>query len=385
MGTADAPRRVELDAAAAAPPLAAATQAWTAAVADGWADERGLHAGAARSRRLLEASRAALAEVLGVRAEDVALPPDHGSALRAAVLGLAAPGGDPGAPVVVSAVEHSAVLHAAGWRGSEVRTVPVDRAGHVDLEALAGLVRGARLVCVQHANGEIGTAQDLPGVHEACRAAGVPLLVDAGASLGHLPTPSAWDALVASPRAWGSVPGAAVLAVRPGTRWRAHEPGEAGASRRPGEHAGSVDVARGPGRRGVVARTDGRGPPGGRRPAARPRGAGAAGRRRGPRRGRRGRPGRAAAARAHDVRALRAGRGAGAGAGRGGLLGRVRLGVHRRHPAPEPRAGRGRRPHPRQRPARPAAGTRAEDVERFCAVLPEVVADVRRRVGAEGL
>ena len=30
-------------------------------------------------------------------------------------------------------------------------------------------------------------------------------------------------------------------------------------------------------------------------------------------------------------------------------------------------------------------GTRAEDVDRFCEVLPRVVADVRRRLGADGL
>lgn len=234
--------RTDLDAASTAPPLPGAVQAWQAAVVDGWADERGLHGTAARSRQVLDAARAALAAVLGVRADDVALPPDHGAALRAAVLGVAAPGADAAGPVVVSAVEHSSVMHAASWGGAEVRTVPVDRLGHVDLAALADAATGARLVCVQHANVEIGTVQDLGPVHAVCTDAGVPLLVDAGASLGHLPVPTAWDVLVASPRSWGSVPGAAVLATRPGVRWRPHEPGEAGASRRPGEHAGSVDV-----------------------------------------------------------------------------------------------------------------------------------------------
>ncbi|WP_340296241.1 aminotransferase class V-fold PLP-dependent enzyme, partial [Aquipuribacter hungaricus] len=195
-------------------------------LADGWADERGLHASAARSRQVLDAARARLGELLGVRGEDVSFPPDHVAALHAGVLGCSAPGADPAGPVVVSAVEHSAVLHAAGWAGTPVRTVGVDRAGHVDLDALRRAVAGARLVCVQHANVEVGTVQDLPAVHEVCRAAGVPLLVDAGASLGHLPVPAAWDVLVGSPRSWGSVAGTAVLAVRPGVRWRPHEPGE---------------------------------------------------------------------------------------------------------------------------------------------------------------
>ena len=234
--------RTELDTAAAAPPLAGAAEAWRSALADGWADERGLHGTAARSRQVLDAARSVLAGLLGVRPDDLSLPPDHVSALHAAVLGCTAPGADPAGPVVVSAVEHSAVLHAAAWGGTEVRTVGVDRHGHVDLTGLRRAADGARLVCVQQANGEIGTVQDLGAVHTMCREAGVPLLVDAGASLGHLPVPTAWDALVGSPRAWGSVPGTGLLALRPGLRWRAHEPGEAGASRRPGEHAGSVDV-----------------------------------------------------------------------------------------------------------------------------------------------
>jgi cysteine desulfurase len=239
--------RVELDAASAAPTTATAREAWLAALTDTWPDERGLHATGARARLVLDSARAAVADVLQARPEDVSFPPDHVRALHAAVLGCAAPGADVRGAVVVSAVEHSAVHHAADWSarrdGSPVRTVPVDGSGHLDLDALSDVVADARVVCIQHANVEIGTVQDLAAVHAVCRDAGVPLVVDAGASLGHLPAPQHADVVVGSPRAWGSVAGAAVLLVRPGVRWRAHEPGEAGASRRPGEHPGQVDVA----------------------------------------------------------------------------------------------------------------------------------------------
>lgn len=242
-----APARIELDTASVAPVSATAQQAWQAAVQDGWADERGLHGTAARSRLLLDSARGVIAELLLARPEDVAFPPDHVRAVHAGVLGCGAPGVAADAPVVVSALEHSSVHHAAAWasrvHGAEVRTVPVDSSGHVDLDALRAALPGARLACVQHANVEIATVQDLSAVQALCRETAVPLLVDAAASLGHLPTPTDGDVLIASPRAWGSVAGAAVLLVRAGVRWRAHEPGEAGASRRPGEHGGQVDVA----------------------------------------------------------------------------------------------------------------------------------------------
>lgn len=240
------PRRVQLDAAASAPVSATAELARAAAVPDGWADVRGLHTTSATARRLLDAARESLARLGGVTADGVSFPPDHVRALHAAVLGCGPPGGRVDGAVVVSAVEHSAVHHAAAWSaartGAEVRTVAVDRQGHLDLTGLREAVVGARVVCVQHANVEIGTVQDLTAVHTVCREAGVPLVVDAGASLGHLAVPGAWDVLVASPRAWGSTAGVGLLLMKPGVRWRPHEPGEAGASRRPGEQPGAVDV-----------------------------------------------------------------------------------------------------------------------------------------------
>ncbi|WP_336923083.1 cysteine desulfurase family protein [Aquipuribacter sp. SD81] len=237
---------VDLDNSVAAPPLPEALEAWRAGALDAWADERARHGSGARSRLVLDEVRGALATALGDPGCLVGLPPDHVRALHAAVLGCAAPGRADG-PVVLSAVEHSAVHHAAADAArsagsTEPREVPVDGDGRVDLEALERALPGARVACVQHANAEIGTVQDLERVHALCRDAGVPLVVDAGASLGHVPVPAAWDVLVASPRAWGSVAGAAVLALREGVRWRPHEPGEAGASRRPGEHPGTVDV-----------------------------------------------------------------------------------------------------------------------------------------------
>jgi cysteine desulfurase len=80
------------------------------------------------------------------------------------------------------------------------------------------------LVAVQSANGEVGTRQPVAQVVTACRAAGVPLLVDAAASIGHDRVDDGWDLLTADPRSWGSVPGAGVLVVRTGVRWSAPGP-----------------------------------------------------------------------------------------------------------------------------------------------------------------
>jgi len=61
-------------------------------------------------------------------------------------------------------------------------------------------------------------------VYAAARAAGVPLLVDASAAVGHIPIPQTWDVLAADPGNWGGPPGIGVLAVRSQVRWRAAWP-----------------------------------------------------------------------------------------------------------------------------------------------------------------
>jgi cysteine desulfurase len=139
-------------------------------------------------------------------------------------------------------VEHSAVLHAADQAGDRTG-VDVDRHGRVDVERFTTELRsdGVSLACLQSANGEVGTRQPVELVADAARSAGVPLLVDAAASLGHEPPPSGWDVLTGDPRAWGAPPGLGLLAVRAGVRWRSPYPPDEGTEPVPG--APSVPVA----------------------------------------------------------------------------------------------------------------------------------------------
>ncbi|WP_232514679.1 cysteine desulfurase family protein [Cellulomonas sp. PSBB021] len=219
-----APRRVVLDAGGRAPLRPSARAAFVEALDQGWADPRRLHAEGRRARALLDGAREAIAGALGARTQDVDLAGSHTAALHAAVLMVARGRRRVGADVVTSAVERAAVLHAADFvtqrSAGEHVTVPVDRSGAVDPDALAAALRapGVALAALQHANGEVGTLQPLDAVHAAARAAGVPLLVDAGASVGHVPTGSSWDVLAADPGDWGGPGGLGVLVTRTGVR-----------------------------------------------------------------------------------------------------------------------------------------------------------------------
>ena len=208
------PGRVYLDNGGRAPWHPLARQAFEQALADGWADPRRLHAEGRRAARLLDGAREAVAAVLGARTEEVHFTPSHTASLQTAVASAAAARRRAGTAVVTSAVERAAVLHAAGHAagaaGAGVQSpVPVDRLGRVDVDAMIAAVRapGVALAALQHANGEVGTVQPVEAVHEAARASGVPLLVDAGASVGHMVVPQTWDLLAADPADWGGPAG----------------------------------------------------------------------------------------------------------------------------------------------------------------------------------
>jgi cysteine desulfurase len=105
------------------------------------------------------------------------------------------------------------VVHAARWTGVDEVVVPVDRLGRVG----SGEFRG--VAAVQQANHEVGTVQP-------DRDLGVPLFVDACASMGRLPLPDHWDAVAGSAHKWGGPAGVGVLVVRTGALWVNPFPGD---------------------------------------------------------------------------------------------------------------------------------------------------------------
>lgn len=209
------PPRVSLDAASGLPLHPAGREALLAALDDGWADPARLYASGRRARQLLDGARGAVAASLGCRADELVFTPNGTTALYAGIRGLAAP--RPGREVVHSAVEHSAVLHAAAELTPV--SVPVDRLGRVSPSDFRVGPETA-VACLIAASHEVGTVQPVAAVGDLCDASGVPLLVDAAMIAGWGPVPTGWSALAASARKWGGPPGVGVLAVRTGVRFR---------------------------------------------------------------------------------------------------------------------------------------------------------------------
>jgi cysteine desulfurase len=218
------------DAASAAPLHPVARQALLASLDEGWADPTRLYREGRRARLLLDAAREAAAEAVGCRADELVFTPSGTRAVHAGVAGALAGRRRVGRHLIVSAVEHSSVLHAAEvheQNGGTVTQVPVDRTGAVDPAAYAAALGGdTALACLQSANHEVGTEQPVAQVAEVCRAAGVPLLVDAAQSLGWGQVAGDWSLLAASAHKWGGPSGVGLLAVRKGVRFAPQGPAD---------------------------------------------------------------------------------------------------------------------------------------------------------------
>lgn len=241
-----------LDHAARWPLRPEAVQAWRDATELGLGDPQRAHAEGRRARDLLDRATAATAAAVGVGERDLVWTSGGTEAVHLAVLGAARAAAEAGAAprdhVVVSAVEHSAVLAAVDRlrrdHGVRVDVVPVDGAGLVDPDHLASLLTDrTAAVHLQHANHEVGAVQPVVEVARACREVGALLHVDACQTVGQIglsATDLGADLLTASAAKFGGPPGVGFLALGPAGRVRALLEGDDRQRRR---RSGALDVA----------------------------------------------------------------------------------------------------------------------------------------------
>ncbi|MEK6717747.1 MAG: IscS subfamily cysteine desulfurase [candidate division NC10 bacterium] len=184
--------RVYLDHNATTPLHPEVLAAMTPFLTERFGNPSSLHAWGQEARQALEQARTTVARALGSGDKDSVVFTAGGTeADNLALLGAAAAQETRGRHVIVSAVEHHAVLHAAAHlqrHGFAVTRLRVDAQGLLDPEEVRRAIRpDTILVSLLHGNNETGVLFPIDRVGRICRERGVTFHTDAVQSFGKLP------------------------------------------------------------------------------------------------------------------------------------------------------------------------------------------------------
>ncbi len=234
--------RVYLDHNATAPLRPEAAAAIADVLARPAGNPSSVHAEGRAARAVVEEARARVAALCGVASGEIVFTSGGSEAIAAAIYGVCEKAPAPRRRIVMSAIEHSAVLAAAAHaerRGYTVIGIPVGSDGRVDPDEFVDRLgtEGTALAILQWANNETGVIQPVREIGQACTRAGAAFFVDAVQAAGRIPlTARAVGAhlMAVSGHKLGGPQGTGALCVREGLSLAPLVPGGAQERRRRG-------------------------------------------------------------------------------------------------------------------------------------------------------
>jgi len=150
-----------------------------------------VHSWGVKAKEALEESRERVASLMNAKAKEVVFTSSATESDNFALKGIAFANKNKGKHIIVSSIEHHAVLEPAEWlkkQGFEVTILPVDEYGLIDLNKLENVIRNDTvLVSIIFGNNEIGVIQDIKGIGKICREKGVYFHSDATQAFGKVP------------------------------------------------------------------------------------------------------------------------------------------------------------------------------------------------------
>jgi len=177
--------------------------------------ELGGYVAEATAEDLLQQGRSVIGGLAGMAAADVAFVESAQAAFVALLTGWRLPAGS---RVACLPGEYSPNVAQLRAYGLAPEFLPVDRVGRADLDGVERLLAGEppTFLHLTHVPSHRGLLQPATEIAAMCRAAGVPLVLDAAQSMGHVDTDLGADVVYGTSRKWLAGPrGVGMLCVRP--------------------------------------------------------------------------------------------------------------------------------------------------------------------------
>jgi cysteine desulfurase len=185
--------RIYLDNNASTPVAPEVFEAMKPYLIEDYGNASSIHWFGQRAKAAIEDAREQVAKLLNARANEIAFMSGGTESDNASLLGAveAARTKDGTKHLIISAIEHHAVLHTAQAlekRGVEVTYLRVGASGVVDPEDFRRAIRpNTVLVSIMHANNELGTIQPLEEIGRIAEEHDITFHTDAVQSVGKIP------------------------------------------------------------------------------------------------------------------------------------------------------------------------------------------------------
>ncbi len=149
-----------------------------------------VHSFGLKNKEALAKARASFAECINAKPSEIYFTSGGTESDNWALKGIAEAHKDKGKHIIVSSIEHPAILNTAKRlekNGYDISYLGVDEFGRISLEELENSIRNDTiLVSIMYVNNEIGTVQDIKGIGKICRKHGILFHTDAVQAFSNL-------------------------------------------------------------------------------------------------------------------------------------------------------------------------------------------------------